>query len=58
MRESQQSFGEMSEDRNSRPTFEKVVNSMVIVDYVSGANKDKEIPDQPAENPSQPKKPD
>ena len=45
MRESQQSFGEMSEDRNSRPTFEKVVNSMVIVDYVSGANKDKEIPD-------------
>ena len=28
-----------------RPTFEKVMNSMVIVDYVDDVKKDKEISD-------------
>ena len=50
MSESQQSFGKMSQDRNNRPTFEKEVNSMVIVDYVGDANRDKEIPLQLAGN--------
>ena len=39
-----------------RPTFEKVMNSMVIVDYVDDVKKDKEISDQPAGNLAEPKK--
>ena len=39
-----------------RPTLEKVVNSMVIVDYVDDVKTDKEISDQPTENLAEPKK--